>query len=214
MEREPIVSIELEWAKPTHTYGDLQGYRLRFGIKDQPLEEENFSIKVTSHKITDLERGVEYEFRIAGRNHIGIGQETIKYWLTPEGAPKGPPANVTYHFQTPDVISVTWDPPTRADRSGQIKKYDVQFLKKGDQASLIEKTTELTKAVFTGLEEDAHYIFKVRAYTIQGPGPYSKDITAHTERDIGRAPMSVKAVATSESGVEAWWEPVLQERKF
>ncbi|XP_047993091.1 tyrosine-protein phosphatase Lar isoform X5 [Leguminivora glycinivorella] len=214
LEREPIVSIELEWTKPTHTYGDLLGYRLRYGIKDQNLEEENFATKVTSHKITDLERGVQYEFRIAGRNHIGIGQETIKYWLTPEGVPKGPPANVTYHFQTPDVICVTWDPPTRADRSGQIKKYDVEFLKKGDQSSLIERTTTANKTVFTGLEEDAHYTFKVRAYTDQGPGPYSKEITAHTERDIGRAPMSVKAVATSESDVEVWWEPVPSRRKI
>ncbi|XP_063535444.1 tyrosine-protein phosphatase Lar isoform X2 [Cydia strobilella] len=214
LEREPIVSIELEWTKPTHTYGDLLGYRLRYGIKDQNLEEENFATKVTSHKILDLERGVQYEFRIAGRNHIGIGQETIKYWLTPEGAPKGPPANVTFHFQTPDVISVTWHPPTRADRSGQIKKYDVEFLKKGDQTSLIERTTTANKTVFTGLEEDAHYTFKVRAYTDQGPGPYSKEITAHTERDIGRAPMAVKAVATSESDVEVWWEPVPSRKKI
>ncbi|XP_045766838.1 tyrosine-protein phosphatase Lar isoform X5 [Maniola jurtina] len=215
LERDPIVSIEIEWAKPAQTYGDLLGYRLRYGIKDQPLEEVNFAgTKVTSHRINDLERGVQYEFRVAGRNQIGIGQETIKYWLTPEGAPKGPPSNVTYHFQTPDVISVTWEPPIRADRSGQIKKYDVQFYKRGDQSSLIEKTTEHTKAVFTGLEEDAHYVFKVRAYTDQGAGPYSKDIMAHTERDIGRAPMSVKAVATSESSVEVWWEPVPSRKKI
>ncbi|XP_045495548.1 tyrosine-protein phosphatase Lar isoform X3 [Colias croceus] len=214
LERDPIVSIEIEWAKPTQTYGDLLGYRLRYGIKDQPLEEMNFSgTKVSSHRINDLERGVQYEFRVAGRNPIGIGQETIKYWLTPEGAPKGPPTNVSYNFQTPDIVSITWEPPIRADRSGQIRKYDVQFYKRGDQSSLVEKTTELTKAVFTGLEEDAHYVFKVRAYTDQGAGPYSKDIVAHTERDIGRAPMSVKAVATSESGVEVWWETVPSRKK-
>ncbi|KAF9811377.1 hypothetical protein SFRURICE_002746 [Spodoptera frugiperda] len=215
LEREPVVSIELEWSKPSQTYGDLLGYRLRYGVKDQPLEEVNFpGTKVHSYKINDLERGVQYEYRVAGKNHIGIGQETIKYWLTPEGAPKGPPTNVTYRFQTPDIISITWEPPIRADRSGQIKKYDVQFFKRGDQSSVAEKTTELTKAVFTGLEEDAHYVFKVRAYTDQGAGPYSKDMTAHTERDIGRAPMSVKAVATSESSVEVWWETFRSRKKI
>ncbi|XP_075978547.1 tyrosine-protein phosphatase Lar isoform X7 [Anticarsia gemmatalis] len=215
LERDPVVSIELEWTKPSQTYGDLLGYRLRYGIKDQPLEEVNFpGTKVHSYKINDLERGVQYEYRLAGKNHIGIGQETIKYWLTPEGAPKGPPTNVTYHFQTPDIISITWDAPIRADRSGQIKKYDVQFYKRGDQSSVQEKTTEVTKAVFTGLEEDAHYVFKVRAYTDQGAGPYSKDVTAHTERDIGRAPMSVKAVATSESSVEVWWETFRSRKKI
>lgn len=214
IERDPIVSIEVEWTRPSQTYGDLLGYRIKYGIKDQKLEEENFSPKVSSHRINDLERGVQYEFRVAGRNHIGIGQETIQYWLTPEGPPKGPPTNVTYHFQTPDVISITWDTPIRADRSGQIKKYDVQFYKRGDQASIIEKTKNITKAVFTGLEEDADYIFRVRAYTDPGPGPYSKDMTVHTERDIGRAPMSVKAVATSESGVEVWWDQVPSRKKI
>lgn len=215
IEKDPVVSIELEWTKPTQTYGDLLGYRLRYGVKDQPLEEVNFpGTKVHNFKLNDLERGVQYEYRVAGKNHIGIGQEAIKYWLTPEGAPKGPPTNVTYHFQTPDIISVTWDAPTRADRSGQIKKYDVHFYKRGDQSSVVEKTTENTKAVFTALEEDAHYVFKVRAYTDQGAGPFSKDVTAHTERDIGRAPMSVKAVATSESSVEVWWETFRSRKKI
>lgn len=46
----------------------------------------------------DLERGVEYEFRVAGRNAIGVGQEAVKYYSTPEGAPDGPPTEVTYSF--------------------------------------------------------------------------------------------------------------------
>ena len=40
MEKEPTVSIELEWTKPTQTYGELIGYKLKHGIKDQPLKEE------------------------------------------------------------------------------------------------------------------------------------------------------------------------------
>lgn len=39
-EKEPTVSIELEWTKPSQTYGELIGYKLRYGIKDQPLKEE------------------------------------------------------------------------------------------------------------------------------------------------------------------------------
>ncbi|KAG5866460.1 hypothetical protein JTB14_030407 [Gonioctena quinquepunctata] len=65
-----------------------------------------------------------------------------------------------------------------------------------------------TKAVFVNLEENTEYVFHVRAYTSLGEGPYSEKFTMQTERDIGRAPMSVKAVATSDSSVEVWWEPV------
>lgn len=39
IEREPTVTIELEWSRPSQTYGELQGYRLRYGVKDQILKE-------------------------------------------------------------------------------------------------------------------------------------------------------------------------------
>jgi netrin-G3 ligand len=69
------------------------------------------------------------------------------------------------------------------------------------------------QAVFTNLEENTDYVFRVRAHTSQGAGPYSEKITVHTERDIVRAPMSVQAVATSDQSVEVWWEPVPSRSK-
>lgn len=46
--------------------------------------------------LSDLNRGVDYEFHVAGRNHINYGQEAVKYYVTPEAAPSGPPTNITY----------------------------------------------------------------------------------------------------------------------
>lgn len=209
LERDPTVSIELEWERPMQTYGELRGYRLRWGIKDQTLQEETLQgAHVNTKKINDLERGVEYEFRIAGMNHIGIGQETVKYYATPEGTPNGPPSNITVRFQTPDVVCITWDPPTRDARNGQISRYDVQFHKKIDHGLGTERNTTLKKAVFTNLEVNTEYVFRVRAYTKQGAGPFSEKKKIETERDMGRAPMSVQAVATSDQTVEVWWEGV------
>jgi netrin-G3 ligand len=91
------------------------------------------------------ERGVEYEFRVAGQNHIGFGQETIKYLLTPEGPPSGPPTNITHHFQTPDVVSVTWDVPLMEHRNGQITHYDIEFHKKVDHTTVTDRNTTQMK---------------------------------------------------------------------
>ncbi|BET03182.1 phosphatase [Nesidiocoris tenuis] len=206
LDREPEVSVELEWSRPSQTYGDLLGYRLRYGVKDTPLKE--LTLQVTSHKITQLERGVEYEFRVAGQNHIGFGQESIKYLLTPEGPPTGPPTNLSHHFQTPDVVCLTWEPPTRAQRNGQIIRYDVQFQKKLDQSTIMDRNTTHTKAVFSNLEESSEYSFRVRAHTKSGSGPWSDKTVVTTDRDIVRAPMGVRAVATSDQSVEVWWESV------
>ncbi|XP_074033779.1 tyrosine-protein phosphatase Lar isoform X2 [Leptinotarsa decemlineata] len=208
IEREPIITIELEWSRPSQTYGELKGYRLRYGVKDQLLKDVPLKgTQVTSYRINDLERGVDYEFRVAGQNHIGVGQEAIKYMTTPEGKPTGPPTNITYHFQTPDVVCVSWSPPLREHRNGQIIKYEIQFHKKSDHSNTVRNVSH-TKAVFVNLEENTEYVFHVRAFTSQGEGPTSEKFTIQTERDIGRAPMSVKAVATSDSSVEVWWEPV------
>jgi netrin-G3 ligand len=92
-----------------------------------------------------IERGVEYEFRIAGQNHIGFGQESIKHFLTPEGPPSGPPTNISHHFQTPDVVCVTWDIPLKEHRNGQITHYDIEFHKKVDHTTVTDRNTTQTK---------------------------------------------------------------------
>ncbi|XP_018377770.1 PREDICTED: tyrosine-protein phosphatase Lar isoform X6 [Trachymyrmex cornetzi] len=215
LSRGPDV-LELEWGQPTQTYGSLLGYRIRYGIKNQTLKEEFIEdTRQHTYKITDLgEQGVDYEFRVAGKNDIGFGQETVRYWFSPEGEPTGPPTNLSYFFQTPDTVCVTWDKPLRQHRNGQIIGYDVQFNKKNDHSTTIDRNTTKTRAVFTNLEENTEYVFHVRAHTSQGSGPYSEKITIMTEKDIGRAPMSVRAVATSDSSVEVWWEPVPNRGKI
>ncbi|XP_012542429.1 tyrosine-protein phosphatase Lar isoform X8 [Monomorium pharaonis] len=215
LSRGPDV-LELEWGQPTQIYGNLLGYRIRYGVKNQTLKEEFIQgTRQHAYKITDLgEQGVDYEFRVAGKNEVGFGQETVRYWFSPEGEPTGPPTNLSYFFQTPDTVCVTWDKPLRQHRNGQIIGYDVQFNKKNDHSTTIDRNTTKTRAVFTNLEENTEYVFHVRAHTSQGSGPYSEKITIMTEKDIGRAPMSVRAVATSDSSVEVWWEPVPNRGKI
>ncbi|XP_012226663.1 tyrosine-protein phosphatase Lar isoform X5 [Linepithema humile] len=215
LSRDPYI-LELEWNQPTQIYGNLLGYRIRYGIKNQTLKEEFIDdMRQRTYKITDLgEQGVDYEFRVAGKNDIGFGQETVKNWFSPEGEPTGPPTNLSYFFQTPDTVCVTWEKPLRQHRNGQIIGYDVQFNKKNDHSTTIDRNTTKTRAVFTNLEENTEYVFHVRARTSQGSGPYSEKITIMTAADIGRAPMKVQAVATSDSSVEVWWESVPNRGKI
>ncbi|XP_011315054.1 tyrosine-protein phosphatase Lar isoform X2 [Fopius arisanus] len=212
--QDPI-TLELEWAMPTEPAGQLIGYRVKFGIKNHTLREEMIN---TTHQLTyrikDVERGVHYEFRVAGENENGIGQETVRYWESPEGEPTGPPTNLSYHFQTPDIVCVTWHPPRREHRNGRIIHYDVEFHKKNDHSAIESRNTTQTRAVFTNLEAATEYVFHVRARTSRGAGPFSEKITILTEKDIGRAPMDVRAIATSESNVEVWWEPVPNRDKI
>lgn len=57
-------------------------------------------------------------------------------------------------------------------------------------------------------------MFRVRAHTKAGAGPWSERVPITTDRDIIRAPMGVKAVATSDQSVEVWWDPVPNRGKI
>ncbi|XP_044016557.1 tyrosine-protein phosphatase Lar isoform X5 [Aphidius gifuensis] len=214
IKQDPI-TLELEWAKPSESAGKLMGYLIKHGVKNQTLKE-NFidNPNEYTYRIEEVERGVHYEFHVAGKNQNGIGQETVRYWESPEGEPTAPPTNLSYHFQTPDTVCVTWDKPLRHHRNGKIIRYDVEFHKKNDHSTIEERNTTQLRAVFTNLEEATEYVFHVRAHTSRGAGPFSEKITIITEKDIGRAPMYVKAIATSESNVEVWWEPVPNRDKI
>ena len=84
-----------------------------------------------------VERGVDYEFRVAGQNEMGIGQEQVRNWFSMESAPTGAPTNLSYNFQTPDTVCVTWDEPLPMYRNGRIIAYNVQFHKKVDHTSQV-----------------------------------------------------------------------------
>ena len=103
------VTMELEWSKPTQTFGELKGYRLKYGPRGGALQEILLEGgQILQHKIQKLgkefsshafylqtilyiflELGVAYEFRISARNHIGYGQEAVQFYTTPEGVPAG-----------------------------------------------------------------------------------------------------------------------------
>ena len=122
--------------------------------------------------------------------------------LTIPGVPTDAPKNISWRFQTPDVVEIVYDPPPEHARNGQITKYEIQFWKESDpnQKKLRQTTDE--KTVFANLEDNTKYLFSVRANTRKGYGPWSTQTTFRTDKAMVRAPLNVKAMATSDSSVQ------------
>jgi receptor-type tyrosine-protein phosphatase F len=86
--------------------------------------------------------------------------------------------------------------------------YDIQFWKSvAPEEKRMRSTTE-KKTVFANLEDNTEYKFSVRANTRKGYGPWSTQVSFRTDRNIIRAPQHVRAMATSDSSIEVWWEAV------
>ena len=91
--------------------------------------------------------------------------------------PNAPPDNVRVLTLSSTAILVTWDPVPEISRNGIITQYEVEV----NQSTFNEiPSTRLTTTngsvlmVELGeLEEDVEYTIRVRAYTSEGPGPFS-----------------------------------------
>ena len=83
-------------------------------------------------------------------------------------------------------IRVCWDQVPAINRNGDITMYEVQYdpLQTFDgQISTETINTTLMCTNLTGLEEYVEYTISVRAYTSEGPGPYSLGIVERTLTD-------------------------------
>ena len=101
-------------------------------------------------------------------------------------APASPPVNVTPKVLSSTSIMVYWDEVPPIDRNGIVTVYEVFYepLEKfgGAIMSMTVNTTN-TSTTLSGLEEFVEYNISVRAYTSEGPGPYSEEITVMTLED-------------------------------
>lgn len=205
---EPQMSVEVQWSRPDRTFGNLDSYRLRYGrIDDTHREEIEINAHESSYTIKDLDRGVRYEFRLSGKNSVGWGQDAVAFLETPEGAPKAPPQNLSYRFQSPTTVVLNWDPPLAQYRNGIISGFGINFHKLSESAP-DEPTTNVTRYIFSSLEESTDYAFRVRAYTKEGAGPWSTKIVFKTASDVPPAPTNVQAMATSDESIEVWWDKI------
>ncbi|XP_076353516.1 tyrosine-protein phosphatase Lar-like isoform X3 [Tachypleus tridentatus] len=208
LKQDPLVSVNVSWLPPSRIYGDLKLYRLMFGRADgSHKEQKEIPPNKTYIVIEDLDRGAKYQFRLAGKNQVGLGQEVILQLDTPEGRPTAPPQNISNHLQSPTTVLVTWSPPLRQYINGKIILYQIQFYRASDQNPETKNTT-LTRLVFSDLDENTEYLFRVRAMTSAGFGPWSRLESVHTPGDVPSAPTNVQAMATSDQSVEVWWDEV------
>ncbi|KAG8191089.1 hypothetical protein JTE90_008401 [Oedothorax gibbosus] len=205
---EPHLVVHVQWSRPAHIYGQLLSYRLRYGRTDGThLEELDINPLDDHTSVRNLDRGTRYEFRLSGRNALGWGQEFFTYLDTPEGVPTAPPQNLSHNLQSPTTVVITWDPPITQYQNGRINHFGVQF-HKALEMKAPEKNTTATRFVYSSLDENTEYVYRVRAYTARGPGPWSSPSTVHTPGDVPTAPTNVQAMATSETTMLVWWDQV------
>ena len=80
------------------------------------------------------------------------------------------------HIAEPNSIQVTWEKPEYLECNGEIIKYMVLYYTEENPGDDHPQETTDTKLVVVNPEPLTQYIFRVRAYTAVGNGPYSTEV--------------------------------------
>ena len=110
-------------------------------------------------------------------NHIKL------FYIT---APASPPDNITADSTSSTSIMVSWDEVPLIDRNGIVTVYEVLYEPLetfGGAIMAMTVNATNTSTTLTGLQEFVEYNISVRAYTSEGPGPYSEEVNEMTLED-------------------------------
>ncbi|XP_029107826.1 receptor-type tyrosine-protein phosphatase delta isoform X6 [Scleropages formosus] len=200
----------LQWHPPTITHGPLQGYRLLFGRKDiEPLAIVEFPERENHYTTREIHKGASYVFRLAARNKVGFGEETVKEITTPEDLPNGFPQGIRAESTTATTIQVSWGPPLLAERNGNIVKYGLQYKDINSPRSPSELFIAAPESTVTldGLKADTTYDIKMCAFTSKGSGPYSPSVQFRTQPlDQAVFAKNFRVKAAMKTSVLLMWE--------
>ena len=164
---------------------------------------------VTYLTIENLQEGNMYSVSVAAVNSAGTGpySNNIKV-VTNEDIPSAAPGGV-FGIGTETLILLIWDPPVAIDRNGEITKYEVMYFGTTvDRKRRVMLTTKL-RAVIGNLKSGDIYHIKIRAYTSQGPGPFSVIVPVKTyESNPTAPPTNLTLIYVSSIQIRVTWQDV------
>lgn len=179
-------TVVLEWDK----VAGAAGYIIRFDYKNYHVASST-----TTKTFSGLQPNTSYYYQMCSKSEDGSGNYSeVKTILTKANAPEGPtaptaPTNITAKT-TEKTVTVSWKPVSGATG------YNVLF--NGDMYNISG-----TSWIFTGLQPNTSYKYRVRSNNANGAGEYSEEQTVKT---TPKAPVNSSAT-TNEGTVTISWEP-------
>uniref|UniRef100_A0A914BWZ1 Fibronectin type-III domain-containing protein n=1 Tax=Acrobeloides nanus TaxID=290746 RepID=A0A914BWZ1_9BILA len=218
---------EVTWSLPEDTKWD-HGVDITYkliklgGCKQTEFEEAE---PVTLEGVTDktvvldgLAAGSEYEVIVTPRRPPGLPdsiqtKKTIRKFKTEDSIPSGAPRNLKVDLKADVKLGFAWEPPECAEQNGEISQYEYEItgLDEWNEGKK-EGVSPRTRAEVTDLMPGSLYSFRVRAFTSEGPGPWSEPVEARTTGSELGPPRELTAVQTRVTSIQLTWLPPYPER--
>ncbi|XP_059503999.1 protein tyrosine phosphatase receptor type Fa isoform X16 [Stegostoma tigrinum] len=211
-EAESDTSIALSWV--LRQQEKITKYELIYSEGIDGKEEQVIFDPKSSYIVEGLKPDKMYYFRLAARSDHGLGAYTQRISAkTMQSMPSAPPRKVEAESVNSTTIKVTWKPPISSKQHGQIRGYQVTYVRldKGEpQGQPIIKDVMLAEeqeAVIGGLMPETTYSITVAAYTTRGDGARSKPRLVATSGSVPGMPAMVISVTKMNTALIQWQPP-------
>ncbi|XP_058987901.1 cell adhesion molecule Dscam2 [Musca domestica] len=218
-------SLQLTWSQPFAGNSPIEEYHIFYKqISDIWQNAEHITItgSQTVVNIANLKPAKAYHIRMSAENKLGSSEfSEVVQVTTLEEVPSAPPLNLRAEAKSSTEISVVWDAPERDHWNGILLGYYV-----GYQMSLMPEALEINptmgfsfktvevrshyggETVLSNLNKYTEYHIIVQAYTSQGSGPPTKEVTVQTLEDVPSSPPeSPQCDVLSSTSIYVTWSP-------
>ncbi|XP_062319735.1 contactin-3 [Osmerus eperlanus] len=171
--------------------------------------------------VVGLNAWVEYEFRVVGRNSVGMGEPSpaSARTRTEDAMPDTAPTDVGGGGGTKSELVITWEPVPEELQNGEGFGYIIAFRPLGavTWTRAVISTPGVARYIFRNdtIPPFSPFDVKVGAYNNRGQGPFSSIATVFSAEEVPSvAPKKVWARSVSATQIEFNWEalPATPER--
>ena len=133
------------------------------------------------------------------RKKVTIFRRVCVLIISYHAVPSGSPQSVLATALSTTEIEVSWEEVPAINRNGNITMYEIEYapLECELMVESIDTTGSVLMVNLTGLEEYVEYNITVRAYTSEGPGPYSHPPVTERTLEDGMENINVSVILRS-----------------
>uniref|UniRef100_A0A8C2IGC6 Contactin 4 n=1 Tax=Cyprinus carpio TaxID=7962 RepID=A0A8C2IGC6_CYPCA len=165
----------------------------------------------------NLNPWVDYEFRVAAINNVGVGEPSVpsKPVRTKAAGPEVAPANVSGGGGSRGELVIVWEPVPEELQNGEKFGYVVAFRPLGTTTwkQSVLASADASRYIYKNdtFQPLTQFEVKVGVYNEIGEGPFSPVVIVYSaDEEPSVAPPRVWARSLSASEIEVFWEPVHQ----
>ncbi|XP_060087644.1 receptor-type tyrosine-protein phosphatase F isoform X12 [Heteronotia binoei] len=211
-EAESDTRIMLTWLPASQER--ITKYELVYWEGDDKIQHKKTFDPASSYAVEGLKPDTVYKFQLGARSELGLGVYTpVLEARTAQSMPSAPPRKVEVEPVNSTAIRVSWKSPLSNKQHGQIRGYQVTYVKlenndsRGQPVIKDVMFAESQETIIGGLLPETSYSVTIAAYTTKGDGARSKSKLVTTTGAVPGKPTMMISTTSMNTALINWHPP-------